>query len=98
MFVFRQLPESVSVFILPPSFEELSRRLCDRHSDAPEEIERRLNSARLEIAHWAEYDYLVVNDHLRVATQALQAIVRAARSRRTSQAARVEKIISKFGG
>ena len=94
----QRLPEAVSVFILPPSFQELSRRLRDRHSDAPEEIERRLQTAREEIAHWSEYDYLVVNDHLKDATQALQAIVRAARFRRPSQAGRVEKIIGKFGG
>ena len=89
----QRLPEAVSVFILPPSFQELSRRLRDRHSDAPEEIERRLQTAREEIAHWPEYDYLVVNDHLKDATQALRAIVRAARFRRPSQAGRVEKII-----
>ncbi|MGO8786599.1 MAG: guanylate kinase [Terriglobia bacterium] len=94
----QRLPEAVSVFILPPSFPELSRRLRDRHSDAPEEIERRLQTARGEITHWTEYDYLVVNDHLRDATQALRAIVRAARFRRTSQALRVEKIIGTFGG
>ena len=61
-------------------------------------IERRLQTAREEIAHWAEYDYLVVNDHLKDATQALRAIVRAARFRRPSQAGRVEKIIKTFGG
>jgi guanylate kinase len=94
----QRLPEAVSVFILPPSFQELSRRLRDRHSDAPEEIERRLETAREEIAHWAEYDYLVVNDHLQDATQALRAIVRAARFRRPSQTERVEKIIGTFGG
>ena len=94
----QRLPEAVSVFILPPSFPELSRRLRDRHSDAPEEIERRLETAREEIAHWVEYDYLVVNDHLKDATQALRAIVRAARFRRPSQAGRVDKIIGKFGG
>ena len=93
-----RLPDAVSVFILPPSFPELSRRLRDRHSDAPEEIERRLRTAREEIAHWAEYDYLVVNDHLKEATQALRAIVRAVRFRRPSQAGRVEKIIGTFGG
>ncbi len=94
----QRLPEAVSVFVLPPSFPELSRRLRDRHSDAPEEIERRLQTAREEIAHWAEYDYLVVNDRLKDATQALRAIVRAARFRRLSQAGRVEKIIGTFGG
>jgi len=94
----RRLPEALSVFILPPSFPELSRRLRDRRSDAPEEIERRLQMAREEIAHWPEYDYLVVNDNLENATQALRAIVLAGRLRRPSQAARVEKIIGTFGG
>jgi guanylate kinase len=94
----QQLPEAVSVFILPPSFEELSRRLRNRRSNSQEDIERRLQTARNEIAHWSEYEYLVVNDHLKDATQALQAIVRAARFRRPSQAGRVEKIIDKFGG
>jgi guanylate kinase len=94
----QQLPEAVSVFILPPSFEELSRRLRNRRSDSPEDIERRLQTAREEIAHWSEYEYLVVNDHLRDATRALRAIVQAARFRRPSQAGRVEKIIDKFGG
>ena len=93
-----RLPEAVSIFILPPSFRELARRLRDRHSDAPEEIERRLNTAREEISHWAEYDYLVANDQLDDATEALQAIVRAARFRRPNQAKRVEKIIKTFGG
>ena len=93
-----RLPEAVSIFILPPSFPELARRLRDRHSDAPESIECRLQTAREEIAHWPEYDYLVVNDHLPDAAQALHAIVRAARFRRPNQARRVEKIIGTFGG
>lgn len=94
----QRLPEAVSVFILPPSFPELSRRLRGRHSDAPEEIERRLHTAHQEIAHWAEYDYLVVNDNLREATKALRTIVRAARFRRFTQGERVKKIIGTFGG
>jgi guanylate kinase len=93
-----KLPEAVSIFILPPSFPELSRRLRDRHSDAPESIECRLQTAREEIAHWPEYDYLVVNDQITDAAQALRAIVRAARFRRPNQARRVENIIGTFGG
>jgi len=94
----KRLREAVSVFILPPSFQELSRRLRHRHSDAPEEIERRLETARQEIGHWAEYDYLVINDHLKEATQALRAIVHAARFSRFSQAGRVGRILRTFGG
>jgi guanylate kinase len=94
----KRLPDAVSIFILPPSFRELARRLRHRHSDAPGEIERRLHTARQEIAHWAEYDYLVVNDRLADAAQALRAIVRAAHFRRPNQAARVRKIVGTFGG
>ena len=94
----QQLPEAVSVFILPPSFQELSRRLRDRCSDSAEDIERRLQTARNEIAHWPEYDYLVVNDNLKDATQALRAIVQAARFRRLNQTGRAEQITGKFGG
>jgi guanylate kinase len=94
----KRLPGAVSVFILPPSFRELAERLRHRHSDAPQEIERRLNTARREIAHWPEYDYLVVNDRLADAAQVLRAIVRAARFRRANQAARARKIVGTFGG
>ena len=94
----QRLPEAVSVFILPPSFQELSRRLRRRHSDAPKEIERRLHTARKEIAHWPEYDYVVVNDQRKDATQELRAIVRAARFRRPCQVGRVHQIIKTFGG
>jgi guanylate kinase len=90
------LPEAVSIFILPPSFRELSRRLRDRHSDAPEEIKRRLHAAGEEITHWPEYDCLVVNDRLESATQALRVIVRAARFRRLNQAKRVQKIVKQW--
>ena len=94
----RRLPEAVSVFILPPSFQELARRLRRRHSDAPEEIARRLHTAGQEISRWREYDYLVVNDRLADAAQALRAIVRAVRFRRPNQAGRARQIVSTFGG
>ena len=92
------LPEALGVFVLPPSFRELKRRLMDRHSDSPQVVERRLAAARLEISHWPEYDYLVVNDRLSLATQALQAIVRASRFRQESQAERAQEICRTFGG
>jgi guanylate kinase len=94
----KRLPEAVSIFVLPPSFAELERRLRHRHSDTPEVIERRLNDARQEIRHWPEYDYLVVNDRLPQATQALQATVEAARFRRQVQQERVQHICKTFGG
>ncbi len=93
-----KLPEAVSIFILPPSFPELERRLRRRRSDAPDVIERRLANARREIAHWREYDYLVVNDKLRSATRALRAIVEAAKARAHVQQARAQEITQTFGG
>jgi guanylate kinase len=92
------LPQAVSVFILPPSFQELERRLRHRHSDAPEVIEKRLHTARKEITHWAEYDYLVVNDRLPTAVHALRAVVEAARFRWQNQAERALRILKTFGG
>jgi guanylate kinase len=79
----RQWPdESVLVFILPPSMAELERRLRRRATDSPEAIERRLAMARRELEHFAEYDYLVVNDNLETALKELSSIYVAARSTR----------------
>jgi guanylate kinase len=94
----RQLPKAVSIFILPPSFQELERRLRRRHSDSPEAIQRRLSTARKEITHWPEYDYLVVNSHLHESARALRDVVLAARLRRDNQAERANKISKTFGG
>lgn len=94
----RQLPEAVSVFVLPPSYRELERRLRHRHSDAPEVIARRLKAARREIRRWREYDYLVMNDRLSDALRGLRAVVAAARLRRLNQAERARTICRTFGG
>ena len=93
-----RLPEAVSIFILPPSFRELARRLRHRHEDSPRVIARRLKEARKEITHWAEYDYLVVNDSLPRASAALRAVVAAARHRREVRQEQVRKICKTFGG
>jgi guanylate kinase len=94
----KRLPEAVSIFVLPPSYRELARRLRHRHSDAPEVIARRLNDARQEIRHWPEYDYLVVNDRLPTAMRALRAVVEVARFRRQVQRERAKQICRTFGG
>lgn len=69
--------ECVSVFILPPSYHDLKVRLHTRNTEKEEEIERRLNNARGEIAQMNRYRYLVVNDDLELAFDQLVAIVRA---------------------
>jgi guanylate kinase len=70
------LPECVSIFILPPSRAELERRLRGRGSDAEDVIQRRLRDAASDMAHWAEFPYVVVNDDFERALGELQAIVR----------------------
>lgn len=94
----RRLPEALSVFILPPAYRELERRLRRRHSDSREVIARRLAAARREIRRWTEYDYLVVNDRLPEAVRELRAVVLAAQVRRQTQASRVREICKTFGG
>jgi len=94
----RRLPEALSIFLLPPSFPELARRLCRRHSDLAEVIASRLAMARKEMSHWSEYDYLIVNDRIPSAVQAAKTIVLAARFRQQNQRGLVEDICRTFGG
>jgi guanylate kinase len=75
----RLFPEAAGVFILPPSREELERRLRSRGQDSPELVARRLAAARDDLSHALEFDYLVVNDVFDAALADLQAIVRARR-------------------
>ncbi|HJP97469.1 MAG TPA: guanylate kinase [Rhodanobacteraceae bacterium] len=75
----RAMPQSVSIFILPPSRAELERRLRARATDSEATIEKRLAASREEIAHAHEFDCIVVNDRFEDAVAALQAIVEAAR-------------------
>ena len=69
--------DCVSVFILPPSYNELKVRLHTRNTEQPEEIQRRLNNARGEIEQMGKYRYLIVNDELDLAFEKLRAVVRA---------------------
>ena len=78
-------PHVVSVFILPPSLAELERRLIARGQDAPEVIAGRMEKSRDEISHWAEYDYVLVNDDLDESFARLTAILTAERLRRDRQ-------------
>ncbi len=73
----------VSIFVLPPTMTELQSRLHRRAEDSEEVIRTRLINSRAEIAHWEEYDYVIVNDDLNAAFEAVQSIVRAERLKRT---------------
>lgn len=75
----------VTVFILPPSMAELERRLRFRASDEEDVIKRRLQGALVEISHWAEYNYVLVNENVDDTSAQLAAILQAERLKRTRQ-------------
>ncbi|MEY4239420.1 MAG: hypothetical protein RL339_2021 [Pseudomonadota bacterium] len=75
----------VRVFILPPSIEELRRRLTGRGTDSPEVITARMERARAEISHWDGYDYVVVNDDVELCFEKVREILHAERMKRARQ-------------
>jgi guanylate kinase len=93
-----KLPESVAIFILPPSREELERRLRSRGQDSDEEIARRLANARDEIvASEKFYDFCVVNDNVERAGREAQAIVLALRCTSERRREFVNQLLASFG-
>src|SRR6266436_7752816 len=93
-----KIPESVAIFILPPSREELERRLRSRGQDSNEEIARRLAKSRDEIAQFGKYyDFCVVNEDVERAGREAQAIVTALRCTSARRRARVEQLLASFG-
>lgn len=94
----KKIPESVAIFILPPSREELERRLRSRGQDSNEEIARRLAQARDEIAAFGNYDYCVVNDDVERAGREAQAIVTALRCKSERRRVQVKELLASFGG
>lgn len=90
-------PHAVGVFILPPSIEELRRRLVARGQDDPAVVERRLAVARDEIAHAGEFDFVIINQDFDTALRELTAVVDAGRLRRRQQFARHRELLAALG-
>jgi guanylate kinase len=91
-----KIPEAVTVFILPPSRQELECRLRSRGEDSDEVIERRLREAAEEIRNYKAYDYVLINRELKEAEQTLSAIVRGERARRTRIEEQIRPILDTF--
>ncbi|MAD15489.1 MAG: guanylate kinase [Alteromonadaceae bacterium] len=83
-----QIPDTATIFVAPPSREELMRRLTERGQDTPEVIQDRMNKAVSEISHYHEFDYIVVNDDFDAALAELDAIVSSRRLRKEKQVMR----------
>ena len=79
------LEDLVSIFVLPPSIEELERRLYSRAQDTEEVVKGRMARAHDEISHWAEYDYIIINDEVDISVSTAESILTAERARRRRQ-------------
>ena len=90
------VPESVSVFILPPSYEVLRQRLIARGTDSPEELEVRLRNAPEELQQYSAFDYVIINDEIERAAGQLASIIYAERARCMRHEGLVREVIQKF--
>ncbi len=90
-----KLPEAVSIFIMPPSFEELKRRLRGRGTESEELIEKRLNSALSEIKRAVEYDYIIVNDNITAAADDILSVILSSSFKTDRQKNIIDEVLSK---
>lgn len=89
-------PECVSIFILPPSMQALAQRLKGRGTDSKEIIDRRMKAVSEDVAHIAEFDYVIINEDLSEALHEFNAVVLAARLRGTCQLSRHQNLINQL--
>lgn len=94
----QKLPGAVAIFVLPPSRQDLERRIRERGQDSEEEIHRRLESARQEILNYRAYDFVVINDDLARAGREVQAIALSSRCRVEQGEEQIHEILKSFGG
>ncbi len=92
----KSFPASCSIFILPPSLDELQFRLSHRGQDSAEVIEKRMCQARSELAHWNEFDFLVINDDFAAALDDLHSIIRQRHPLRHGQEERITALLAEM--
>lgn len=89
-----KLPEAVSIFIMPPSFTELKRRLSGRGTESEELIQKRLTSALGEIKRAVEYDYIVVNEDIAAAADDIMSVILSSRLKTDRQTKIIDEVLS----
>ena len=92
----KKMPRAILVFVMPPVFEELRRRLRRRKEDSPADIERRLRNAAAEVRAFAAFDYVVVNDDLEKADDGLKSVILATRHRASAMAGMLAPVLRSF--
>jgi guanylate kinase len=93
-----QIPDTATIFVAPPSKEELKRRLTERGQDSAEIIKQRMTKAVSEISHYHEFDFVVVNDNFTAALSELDAIVTTRRLRKEKQIIRHQQLFDNLLG
>lgn len=94
----QKLPGAVAIFVLPPSRAELEHRIRARGQDSEDDIVCRLERARQEMLNYSSYDFAVINNDLKRATEDVQAIARGSRCRTTRNEDQIREILKSFGG
>lgn len=94
--VMAKVPDSVSIFIMPPSFETLRARLTARATEQTDDLELRLRNSLDEVRQYTHFKYVVVNDDLKTASHNLEAIIIAERQKRYRQTERIQGILDSF--
>lgn len=89
-----KMPEAVSIFIMPPSFAELKRRLSGRGTESEELIQKRLTSALGEIKRAVEYDYIVVNEDIAAAADNIMSVILSSRLKMDRQTKIIDEVLS----
>jgi len=92
----KSVPDALSIFVLPPSYETLRKRLEQRQKDSVQAVQKRLERARKEIEHCREYDYIIINEELNSAFDDLTSIIRGQRLKRQNLEERIENILKSF--
>ncbi len=94
--VLKKIPEAVSIFIMPPSFEVLRQRLVARQTEKREDLELRLHNSFAEVKHFSEFEYIVINDEVSGAAKNLESIILAERQKRVRQTGSIQIILDSF--
>jgi guanylate kinase len=94
--ILKKLPDAVSIFILPPSFQELEQRLRSRNTEDPKQLAIRLTNSFDEVRRYDEFEYVVINDNIADAVRRLESVIVGERQRRTRQMTQIQDILDSF--
>lgn len=96
MSVRKKLKNCVFIFVIPPSIDDIRKRIVSRGTENESDVEKRLNDAKNEVKKWKSFEYVVINDHLKRAVNELQSIINAERAKRFRREEKIKEILTNF--